>query len=116
MGLHVREVGDDVIEFAEVEAVSAAWLSAKRKKELDFMIGELGQPGDPERRIFAAYNAANRMQGFITYVPVWGERPGYLHDLTRRLPEAPVGTMELCNLVALERLAAQGAEYLHLGF
>jgi lysylphosphatidylglycerol synthetase-like protein (DUF2156 family) len=114
-GLHVREVDDDAT-FAELEAVSAAWLKAKGKKELDFMIGELGQPGDPERRIFAAVDAAERVQGFITYVPVWGERPGYLHDLTRRLPEAPVGTMELINAHAIECLADDGAEHLHFGF
>src|SRR5262249_46355504 len=72
--------------------------------------------GDADRRIFVVTDAVGQPQGFITYVPVWGSRPGYLHDLTRRLPTAPVGTMELCNLHALERLASEGAEYLHLGF
>jgi lysylphosphatidylglycerol synthetase-like protein (DUF2156 family) len=119
-GLRVVEVGvelpDDPDTFARLEVVSASWLSAKRKRELDFMVGELGRPGEPGRRIFAACDAAGATQGFITYVPAWGERPGYLHDLTRRLPEAPVGTMELCNADALARLAADGAEYLHFGF
>src|SRR5262249_1814731 len=103
-GLHVREVGrdlpDDEATFARLAEVSEAWLRAKRKKELDFMVGELGRPGDAERRIFVVCDAAGGMQGFITYVPVWGSRPGYLHDLTRRLPEAPVGAMELCNFDA----------------
>jgi lysylphosphatidylglycerol synthetase-like protein (DUF2156 family) len=119
-GLRVLEVGvelpADAATFARLGAVSAAWLAAKRKKELDFMVGELGGPDDADRRVFAACDAAGQIQGFITYVPAWGERPGYLHDLTRRLPEAPVGTMELCNFEALTRLAAEGAEYLHFGF
>jgi lysylphosphatidylglycerol synthetase-like protein (DUF2156 family) len=119
-GLHVLEVGRDLpadeTTFARLAAISAAWLGAKRKKELDFMIGELGRPGDPERRIFVVRDAAGQEQGFISYVPVWGERPGYLHDLTRRLPSSPVGAMELCNAEAMERLADEGAEYLHLGF
>src|SRR5262249_7379679 len=100
-GLRILEVGRglpaDGATVDRLRAVSEAWLRAKRKKELDFLVGELGGPGDPDRRIFTAADAAGRLQGFITYVPAWGRRPGYLHDLTRRLPEAPVGTMELCN-------------------
>ena len=119
-GLRVLEVGRelpaDEATFGRLAAVSDAWLSAKRKKELDFMVGELGRPGDPERRVFVVCDAAGEAQGFITYVPVWGRRPGYLHDLTRRLPLAPVGAMELCNACAMERLAETGAEYLHFGF
>jgi lysylphosphatidylglycerol synthetase-like protein (DUF2156 family) len=119
-GMQVLEVGGDVARdeatFARLQTISDAWLGAKRKKELDFMIGELGRPGDRERRIFLVCDAAGVGQGFITYVPVWGERPGYLHDLARRLPSAPVGAMELCNAQAMERLTAEGAEYLHFGF
>jgi lysylphosphatidylglycerol synthetase-like protein (DUF2156 family) len=119
-GLRVLEVGvelpDDEATFARLEVVSAQWLHAKGKKELDFMVGELGRPGDPHRRVFAVVDADDAMQGFITYVPSWGERPGYLHDLTRRLPESPVGAMELCNAEAIERLRTDGAEYLHFGF
>src|SRR5205809_7247412 len=61
-------------------------------------------------------DALYRTAGFITYVPVWGRTPGYLHDLTRRLPMAPAGTMELCNAHAIDRLTADGVEYLHFGF
>lgn len=119
-GMRVLEVGRELppneATFDRLAAISGAWLGAKRKKELDFMIGEVGQPGDPERRIFVVCDAAGAAQGFITYVPVWGSRPGWLHDLTRRLPASPVGAMELCNARAMEVLAAEGAEYLHFGF
>jgi len=119
-GLRVLEVGRELptneATFARLRVVSDVWLRAKRKKELDFMIGELGQPGDPQRRIFVTVDAAGQWLGFITYVPAWGQRPGYLHDLTRRLPDAPVGTMELCNARAMEEFAAQGVKYLHFGF
>jgi lysylphosphatidylglycerol synthetase-like protein (DUF2156 family) len=119
-GMQVLEVGRDLpsdeTTFTRLQTISDAWLGAKRKKELDFMIGELGRPGDAERRIFLVCDSAGVGQGFITYVPVWGARPGYLHDLTRRLPSAPVGAMELCNAQAMERLTADGAEYLHFGF
>lgn len=119
-GLKVLELGVDLPRNREsyelLHTVSGQWLKHKGKKELDFMIGEIGVPEDAARRIFLVMNSENEPVAFITYVPVWGERPGYLHDLTRRVPDAPVGAMELCNHVAMERLRATGAEYLHFGF
>lgn len=119
-GLHIVEIGvelprDETI-FAQLLTISAHWLAAKRKKELNFMIGEIGTPAEMQRRIFVTLNASNQPIGFITYVPAWGERPGYLHDLTRRLPNAPPGAMELCNIRALQRLQAEGVAWLHFGF
>ena len=127
-GLRVLEVGRelpaDAATFARLDAISGAWLKEKRKKELDFMIGELGGPGQTERRVFAVVSpstplrtgADEQLIGFITYVPAYGARPGWLHDLTRRIPDAPVGCMELCNQVAMERLSSEGAQWLHFGF
>jgi len=111
-----REIPSDEAIFAHIREVSAAWLRGKKKKELDFMIGEIGGPADTERRTFAVFDGENRITGFITYVPVWGDHPGYLHDLTRRLPKTPPGAMELCNLFAMERFASEGVAHLHFGF
>ena len=111
-----RDAPCDETIFAELSAVSARWLRAKGHDELDFMIGELGDPDDSRRRIFAARDGSGRTVAFITYVPVWGETPGYLHDLTRRLPDAPAGAMELINAHALERMRAEGVAVLHFGF
>jgi lysylphosphatidylglycerol synthetase-like protein (DUF2156 family) len=97
-----------------VEAVSRAWLGAKGAAELDFLVGELGAPGESSRRVFVA-EQEGRLQGFITYVPAWGTRPGWLHDLTRRLPTAPPGVMELVNATAAARFAGEGARFLHFG-
>ena len=121
MGLKVVELGRDVPRdaswFAKIEQISARWLEAKGKNELDFMVGEIGGPEDHERRFFLVLNSEETPIAFISYVPVWGhERPGYLHDLTRRVPDAPSGTMELCNAVAIERFKAEGVKYLHFGF
>lgn len=80
------------------------------------MIGELGGPQHPDRRVFVVRDAALQMIAFITYVPAFGARGGWLHDLTRRVPDAPVGCMELCNQFAMERLAGEGAQWLHFGF
>jgi len=118
-GLRVAEVGCEVPRdertFAELRAVSREWLRNKGR-ELEFMVGEIGAPEETMRRIFVAFDASHTIVGFITYVPVWGEAPGYLHDLTRRLPTAPSGAMELCNAQAIERMIHEGVEYLHFGF
>ena len=111
-----REAPRDAATFHRLHSISAAWLGDKGKKELDFMIGELGDVNDTRRRIFVTRNAAGTTHGFITYVPVSGGRPGYLHDLSRRAPEAPPGTMELCNATAIERFGGEGVQHLHFGF
>lgn len=121
LGVKVVELGRDAPRTAEwfekLERISAGWLAEKGKKELDFMIGELGDQTDPHRRIFAALDANDRPVAFISYVPVWGtDQPGYLHDLTRKLPDAPTGVMELCNATAIERFKQEGVQYLHFGF
>lgn len=118
--LEVVEVGRDLPRtretYAALDAISRAWLAAKGKKEIEFMIGRLGTPAQIERRIFVARDRAERLVGFVTYVPVWGRHPGYLHDLSRRLPDAPVGTMELINATALDRFREDQVPCLHFGF
>jgi lysylphosphatidylglycerol synthetase-like protein (DUF2156 family) len=119
-GLIVEEVGRELprtaATFDRLREISAEWLAGKGKKELEFMIGELGDASDSERRIFVVSDAQGQAQAFITYVPVWGERPGVLHDLTRKRPTAPVGALELCNSFALDRFVGEGTAHLHFGF
>jgi lysylphosphatidylglycerol synthetase-like protein (DUF2156 family) len=116
-GVAVSELGRDrpfsAAQWGAVERVSRAWLAAKHAPELDFLVGELGPP-DESRRVFVA-ERDGRVLGFITYVPAWGARPGWLHDLTRRLPEAPPGVMELVNATAAARFAGEGVRFLHFG-
>jgi lysylphosphatidylglycerol synthetase-like protein (DUF2156 family) len=118
-GVRVVELGRDLPASAAawdgVQRVSRVWLRGKKGPELDFLIGELGRPGDSHRRIFLALDARGEPLGFITYVPAWGARSGYLHDLTRRVPAAPPGVMELTNAEAMGRFTAEGARFLHFG-
>jgi lysylphosphatidylglycerol synthetase-like protein (DUF2156 family) len=111
LGLRARELdgGELRRQMEELRRISAAWLREKGGRELDFLVGEL----QPEaRRVFVVEAAAGSWLGFITYVPAPG---GWLHDLTRRLPEAPPGAMELCNAAAIERFREEGARRLHFG-
>lgn len=119
-GVKVCELGVDVPRSQELwdklDAVTRSWLRAKGRhvKQLEFMIGEVGGPDDPGRRIFAAFNG-DEIIGFITYVPCYGASPGYMHDLSRRVDHAPPGVMELVNIHAIERFKAEGRAFLHFG-
>ena len=100
----------------QLRGVSEQWLGNKKKKELEFMIGEMDYGVDPRRRVFIVEDTSKKIVGFISYVPVWGRYPGYLHDLTRRLPDSPIGVMELCNASAMERMTKEKTPHLHFGF
>lgn len=119
-GLAAAEVGRDcrlTAALAErIRQISSAWLRDKGGKELSFMVGVASDVHDPYRRTFAALDGAGVAQAFITYVPAWGEHPGYLHDLSRRDPHAPPGAMELINAFAIDRFQAEGVRFLHFGF
>ena len=119
LGLRIAEVGHEIPRdentFSQLHAISEEWLRCKGK-ELDFMIGEIGKTEEVRRRIFMVFDPSSEPVGFITYVPVWGRTAGYLHDLTRRLPTAPPGAMELCNAFAIARMVQEGVAFLHFGF
>lgn len=119
-GLAVAELGRDCPASgalrAQIHAISEAWVREKGKKELAFMVGEASDANDGYRRTFVALDTRGEAVAFITYVPAWGRMPGYLHDLSRRRPDAPPGVMELVNAFAIRRLQEEGVEFLHFGF
>ncbi|MGW3287150.1 phosphatidylglycerol lysyltransferase domain-containing protein [Streptomyces sp. NPDC001002] len=113
----VTEAGpDDPVDQEALDRIDHEWLRAKGRhvRQLAFLVGERGGPGRPLRRTFLARHRG-RIVAYITYSPAWGSRPGWLYDLTRRDPQAPVGTIELVNLTALTRFTDEGAGWLHLG-
>jgi len=120
-GIQVVEAGVELAFSAEhkaqLERLSAHWLKSKGrwKKLLDFMVGELEDQKDTAQRLFLAMHQ-EQIVAFIRYVPSYGRWPGWLHDLTRRVPDAPPGVMDLLNVTAIERFQAEGAPYLHFGF
>ncbi|GAA3209285.1 hypothetical protein GCM10020256_06510 [Streptomyces thermocoprophilus] len=100
-----------------LDAIDRAWLRGKGRhvKELDFLIGERDGPGAPHRRLFTARHDG-RTVAYVSYSPVFGERAGWLYDLTRRLPDAPPGTVELIFATALRLFQEESCGWLHLGF
>jgi lysyl-tRNA synthetase class 2 len=66
-------------------------------------VGESGEPG-------------GRVAGFLRFVPVYGQRPGYSLDLMRRRPDAANGITEYLIARAALGLGARGFESLSLNF
>ncbi|MEV7867362.1 DUF2156 domain-containing protein [Streptomyces sp. NPDC088124] len=99
-----------------LDEIDRKWLRDKGRhvKRMTFLVGEREGRGAPHRRLFTAHRDG-AVIGYVSYSPAYGSRPGWLYDLTRRTPEAAVGTIELINLTALTAFAGEGAGWLHLG-
>ena len=99
---------------AVLDAIDREWLRAKGRhvKPLRFLVGERESAGG---RLFVAHGPDGRL-GYITYSPVHGSRPGWMHDLSRRRAQVPPGVMEAVNAHAIEVFTAEGAAWLHFGF
>jgi lysylphosphatidylglycerol synthetase-like protein (DUF2156 family) len=115
-GLTVTEVAQPDWQDAMLE-LDSKWLSSKGKhaKPLEFLVGEHGGELQPHRRLFVG-ELDGQLAGYISYSPVYGSRPGWLHDLSRRRPDGPPGIMEGINATAIEAFRAEGAPWLHFGF
>lgn len=115
-GLTVDEVLDGNYGACLTE-LDRLWLRSKGRhvRPLRFLVGERTGPLQRHRRLFVA-RSGEQVLAYISYSPVGGSRPGWLHDLSRRRQNAPPGVMEMINLTAIELFQAEGAEWLHFGF
>ena len=100
-----------------IERIDKVWLRSKgwHVKEIEFLVGQLGGEAQRHRRLFVG-TLDGAPVSYISYSPAYGSRPGWLHDLSRRLPDSPPGVMEAVNLHAAETFVKEGAEWLHFGF
>jgi lysylphosphatidylglycerol synthetase-like protein (DUF2156 family) len=115
-GLAVQEV--DQAQWAEqMAALDARWLHSKGKhaKPLEFLVGEYGGSAQQHRRLFVGL-LGQELAGYISYSPVYGSQPGWLHDLSRRLPDGSPGIMEAINKTAIDTFQAEHVPWLHFGF
>lgn len=115
-GLQVDEVNLDGWYDALGE-IDRAWLGSKGEHAapLEFLVGQYGGPAQRHRRLFLG-RIEDRPVGYISYSPVFGTRAGWMHDLSRRVPEGSPGIMEAINNTAIEVFRAEGVPWLHFGF
>jgi lysylphosphatidylglycerol synthetase-like protein (DUF2156 family) len=115
-GLQITEV--DAAEHAgQIAEIDRRWLRDKGRhvKKLEFLVGEIGGPAQSYRRLFLG-TIAGEPTAYLSFAPVYGQHAGWLHDLSRRIPEAPPGVMEAITVQAIGEFRTMGAEWLHFGF
>jgi lysylphosphatidylglycerol synthetase-like protein (DUF2156 family) len=114
-GLEIQEVSADEWQDA-LAVIDGAWLSSKGgARPLEFLVGEIGGEPQARRRLFVG-TIAGAPVAYISYSPVFGGRAGWMHDLSRRIPEGSPGLMEAINAHAIEVFRQEGVEWLHFGF
>ena len=120
LGVIIKELGTefpfDKGAWHQIDEINISWLKAKgQEKLLSFMVGELDKNSIEDLRVFAAFKDG-QIIGYISYVPSYLSGEGYMHDLTRRIGDAPPGTMELINVTAINKFIEEGNDHLAYGF
>jgi lysylphosphatidylglycerol synthetase-like protein (DUF2156 family) len=115
-GLTIVEAGYDDWQDS-VQEIDRLWLPLKGDgaRPLEFLVGQCGGPAQQYRRLFIGL-VEGRMAGYILYSPVYGSRPGWMHDLSRRHPDISPGIMEAINKTAIDTFRAEHVRWLHFGF
>lgn len=103
--------------YDRMRALDQVWLGSKGEgvPQLEFLVGQYGGTMQPHRRLFVG-TINGELVGYISYSPVYGSRAGWMHDLSRRIPDNTPGLMEAINRTAMETFQAEGERWLHFGF
>ena len=98
---------------AQLWEISNDWVGKRSLPEMNFTLGQLTDPPDPEIRTGVAIDQNEQIHGFVTWLPVYA-RNGWVIDLMRRRGDAFRGVMEF--LIAESALAfqAEGCSYVSL--
>ena len=102
----------------QLDEIDRLWLRSKgwHVKELKLMVGQRGGSAQASRRLFVALDEAGTVLAYVSFSPVYGRQSGWLHDLSRRRPDAPPGVLELIVVTAIETFQAEQVSHLHFGF
>ncbi|HYJ32995.1 MAG TPA: phosphatidylglycerol lysyltransferase domain-containing protein [Candidatus Binatia bacterium] len=98
----------------QLAAVSSEWLRSRKGAEKGFAMGRFDPSRLADQWLAAAYNPERqRMEAFITLVPIWARR-GWALDLMRRRDDAPSGVIEFLIVHCAEAAKERGDELISL--
>ena len=98
----------------QLRAISSEWLHAHRGGEKGFCMGRFEPARLGEVWLAVAWSpATRRVEGFVTWTPIWARR-GWALDLMRRRADAPTGTMEFLVVRCAEKARERGDALLSL--
>ncbi|MCU4671011.1 bifunctional lysylphosphatidylglycerol flippase/synthetase MprF [Microbacterium fluvii] len=101
---------------AQLEAISAMWVGDKSLPEMGFTLGTLAQAEDPEVRLALAISPRGDVDGFLSWLPVYGEGAvrGWTLDLMRRREGGFGPVMEYLIGMSATHFRDEGAEIMSL--
>jgi phosphatidylglycerol lysyltransferase len=98
----------------QLREVSGTWLQTRRGPELSYSLGTLSTLTDPDIIVGLALGANDRLEAFVSWLPVPARR-GWTLDLMRRRPDSTYGVMEALIVYSIEEAKRQGIEEASLG-
>ncbi|MFZ0385300.1 MAG: phosphatidylglycerol lysyltransferase domain-containing protein, partial [Solirubrobacteraceae bacterium] len=101
---------------AELNEISELWRGGAPERGFTMELGQAVEGTEGDFVIALAHGPDGRVAGFLRFVPVYGQRPGYSLDLMRRRPDAANGITEYLIARAALGLGARGFESLSLNF
>ena len=98
----------------QLRQVSNEWLASGHAEERGFAMGRFDPQRLPKEWVVVARNrATQRVEAFVTWVPVWA-RHGWALDLMRRRSDAPTGVMDFLVAKSVEAARERGDSLLSL--
>jgi lysylphosphatidylglycerol synthetase-like protein (DUF2156 family) len=101
---------------AELNEISAEWRKGAPERGFTMELGEEVEGTQADFVIAIAREQGGRVAGFLRFVPVYGDEPGYSLDLMRRRPDSANGLTEYLIAEAALALGARGIQRLSLNF
>lgn len=98
----------------QLRVVSGSWLHMHRSPELAYSLGTLSTLGDPDIVLGLAIAPDERLEAFVSWLPVPLRRAWTL-DLMRRRPDSTYGVVEALIARSIEEACARGVHELSLG-
>ncbi|MFG6445628.1 bifunctional lysylphosphatidylglycerol flippase/synthetase MprF [Microbacterium sp. P07] len=101
----------------QLRAISESWVGDKGLPEMKFTLGTLQEAADPEVRLALAISAAGDVDGFLSWLPIYGAdgaHRGWTLDLMRRRDDGFAGVMEYLIGSSARTFAEEGAQILSL--
>lgn len=101
----------------QIRAISEAWVGDKDLPEMRFTLGTLHEAEDPEVRLALAVSPAGDVEGFLSWLPVYGpdgRKRGWTLDLMRRREGGFTPIMEFLIGASARAFSEEGAEIMSL--
>jgi phosphatidylglycerol lysyltransferase len=98
----------------QLKAISTEWVRSHPGGEKGFCMGRFEPARLKDVWLAVAWTpASRRVEGFVTWTPIWARR-GWALDLMRRHKDAPTGAMEFLVVRTAEQARARGDAMLSL--